>query len=104
MRLCTASLNFLRLPLLAFFLFPESNSPPLCELVYDGAGVNRLHNLPCQPAQFKEVEQTLVDCIEVRRQELMEFAMVGGILGREMMEESREKNERMIDLLLRSSK
>ena len=37
-----------------------------------------------------------------RQQELMEFAMVGGMMGSEMIETTRQKNERMIDLLLRT--
>ena len=68
--------------------------------MFHGAGVNRLANLSCQPTQFKEVEEQIKVCIESRRQELSEFAMVGGMMGREFIQETRDKNERMIDVLL----
>ena len=70
--------------------------------IFDGAGMNRLASLDCQPAQFKEVERTIVASIEARRQELMEFAMVGGQMGQEFIEAQRNKHERVLDDLLKA--
>ena len=42
-----------------------------------------------------------MECIEARRQELAQFAMMGGIMGRAMLEETRSQNaERMFDALV----
>lgn len=70
--------------------------------IFDGAGCDRLASLPCQPAQFAAVEAQIVECIQARRQELAQFATMGGIMGRAMLEETRSQNaERMFDALVR---
>jgi len=73
--------------------------------IFDGAGINRLANLDCQPAQFKQVERTIVATIEerIRRRghlnpEMADAEMARGHL--EPSERGRGKSERLLDVLL----
>ena len=61
--------------------------------IYDGSEVHLLADLPCQPSNFKTVEAQVKQCIEARRQELSSFAMVGGMMGRELLQEERRNFE-----------
>jgi hypothetical protein len=72
--------------------------------IFDGAGINRLANLDCQPAQFKQVEQTIAATIEerMRRQGHLDAEMAGAEMARDLdpPERGRGKSERLLDVLL----
>jgi len=62
---------------------------------------NRLADLDCQPAQFKEVERTIIATIEARRQERMDLA-ADGMPGQEGAGTSAERAGVQIDGTLQS--
>jgi len=72
--------------------------------IFDGAGIHRLANLDCQPAQFKQVERTIVETIEerIRLQGDLDAESARAEMARALdpAERGRGKSERLLDVLL----
>lgn len=72
--------------------------------IFDGSGIDRVANLDCQPAQFKQVEQTIVATIEerIQRRGHLDAESTGAEMARglDQSERGRGKSERLLDVLL----